>query len=229
LIAAAPSLVKEGEKQARDDQFEEAVKTFRQAKTWNPKLNFDPEAKAKPLAEAAQQVKQGEELTKKGNMAGAVAAFQNAWKLDPDFEFELRTKAFSVLIEKGESLIKEGKAKEAIAAYTQAQKLAPKFRISADSWNTLCRQGGLRGYAKEVMFACEKAVALAPDDGNNRDSRGLTRALTGKTKGAIEDFQAFIKSTDDKESKAQRQRWIDALKAGKKPFTPEEIKSLLKQ
>jgi tetratricopeptide (TPR) repeat protein len=155
-----------------------------------------------------------------------VAAFQNAWKLDPDFEFELRTKAFSVLIEKGESLIKEGKAKEAIAAYTQAQKLAPKFEISADSWNTLCRQGGLRGYAKEVMFACEKAVALAPDDGNSRDSRGLARALTGKTKGAIEDFQAYIKSTDDKESKAQRQRWIDALKAGKKPFTPEEIKRL---
>jgi WD40 repeat protein len=229
LIAAAPSLVKEGEKQARDAQFEEAVKTFRQAKTWNPKLNFDPEAKAKPLAEAAKQVKQGEELTKKGNIAGAVVAFQNALKLDPNFEFELRTKAFSVLIEKGESLVKEGKGKEAIAAYTQAQKLAPKSKISADSWNTLCRQGGLRGYAKEVMFACEKAVALAPNDGNNRDSRGLARVLTGKTKGAIEDFQAFIKTTDDKESNAQRQRWIDALKAGKKPFTPEEIKSLLKQ
>jgi regulator of sirC expression with transglutaminase-like and TPR domain len=76
------------------------------------------------------------------------------------------------------------------------------------------------------MFACEKAVALAPNNGSYRDSRGLARVLTGKTKGAIEDFQAYIKSTDDKESKAQRQRWIDALKAGKKPFTPEEIKRL---
>jgi tetratricopeptide (TPR) repeat protein len=136
-----------------------------------------------------------------------------------------------VLVENGQSLVQEGKAKEAIAAYTQAQKLAPKFEISAfeisaDSWNSLCWQGGLRGYAKEVMFACEKAVALAPNDGNNRDSRGLARALTGKTKGAIEDFQAYIKSTDDKESKAQRQRWIDALKVGKNPFTPEEIKRL---
>jgi regulator of sirC expression with transglutaminase-like and TPR domain len=76
------------------------------------------------------------------------------------------------------------------------------------------------------MFACEKAVALAPDDGNYRNSRGLARALTGNTKGAIEDFQAFIAQTDDQKRKAQRQRWIDALRAGKNPFTPEEIKSL---
>jgi regulator of sirC expression with transglutaminase-like and TPR domain len=79
------------------------------------------------------------------------------------------------------------------------------------------------------MFACEKAVALTPDDGNFRNSRGLARALTGNTKGAIEDFQAFIASTDDKEDKSQRQRWVNALRAGKNPFTPEEIKSLLNQ
>ena len=232
LLAAAPSLVKEGEEQARDDKFEEAVKTFRQAKTWNPQLNFDPEAKAKPLAEAAKQVRHGDELTKKGNIAGAVAAFQNALKLDPNFEFEIRTistEAFSVLIEKGESLVKENKVKEAIVAYTQAQQLAPKYTSFADSWNSLCWDGSLRGYAKEVMFACEKAVALAPNDGNIRDSRGLARALTGNTKGAIEDFQAYITQTEDKESKSQRQRWINALRAGKNPFTPEEIKSLLNQ
>lgn len=29
--------------------------------------------------------------------------------------------------------------------------------------------------------------------------------------------------------KIQRQRWLDALRASKNPFTPEEIKSLLKQ
>jgi regulator of sirC expression with transglutaminase-like and TPR domain len=79
------------------------------------------------------------------------------------------------------------------------------------------------------MFACEKAVALAPEDGVIRDSRGVARALTGDKQGAIEDFQAFIKWSDNNELKAQRQGWIDALNAGKNPLTPDEMKSLLNE
>jgi hypothetical protein len=101
--------------------------------------------------------------------------------------------------------------------------------ISAYSWYSLCGDGSLRGYAKDVMFACENAVALAPTTENFRDSRGLARALTGNTKGAIEDFQSFIKSTKDTEKKAQRQRWVNALRAGKNPFTQEELKKLSDQ
>jgi regulator of sirC expression with transglutaminase-like and TPR domain len=76
------------------------------------------------------------------------------------------------------------------------------------------------------MKACENAVTLAPKNGEFRDSRGIARALTGNTAGAIEDFQAFIKSTDSDEKKKQRQGWIDALNAGKNPFTQEEIEKL---
>ncbi|NEP00321.1 MAG: hypothetical protein F6K58_16910 [Symploca sp. SIO2E9] len=79
------------------------------------------------------------------------------------------------------------------------------------------------------MDACEKAVALEPDSGMILDSRGLARALTGNTAGAIEDFQAFINWTDSDSGKEQRQGWIDALKAGKDPFTKEEIESLLEE
>ncbi len=57
----------------------------------------------------------------------------------------------------------------------------------------------------------------------------IARALTGNTAGAIEDFQAFIESTDSDEGKKQRQGWINALKAGKYPFTPEEIEGLLQE
>jgi regulator of sirC expression with transglutaminase-like and TPR domain len=41
------------------------------------------------------------------------------------------------------------------------------------------------------MDACERAVALAPDDGQIRDSRGLARAMTGNIEGAIEDFSSL--------------------------------------
>ena len=126
-------------------------------------------------------------------------------------------------------LVKQEKVQEAIALYKEAQKLNPNLEISATSWNSLCWNGSLHGHAAEVMDACEKAVAFNPEHGGRRDSRGLARALTGDTQGAISDFQAFVDWTDDDEQRLQRQRWIDALRAGKNPFTEEEIKSLLEE
>ena len=129
-------------------------------------------------------------------------------------------------VEQGKRLAKEGKVIEAIAAYKEAQKLNPSLEISADSWNSLCWDGSLNGYPAEVMFACKKAVELAPKDGGIRDSRGLAWALTGNIEGAIKDFKAFVDWTNDTQARSQRQRWIDALRAGENPFTQEEIESL---
>lgn len=44
---------------------------------------------------------------------------------------------------------------------------------TADTLNKLCWRGSIKGYAKEVLFACEKAVATAPESSAVRDSRGL--------------------------------------------------------
>ncbi|MEI2583494.1 nSTAND1 domain-containing NTPase, partial [Scytonema sp. PRP1] len=182
-------------------------------------------------------VTQGEELARNGNINAAINKFYKAqtWdsnlKLDPKAkaqEFANKGKAESLITE-GKSFANEGKVKEAIAAYTQAQQLDPKVQIDAESWNSLCWDGSLRRHAADVMFACEKAVRLAPNDGEIRDSRGFARALTGNTQGAIEDFEAFIAQTDDKERKSQRQRWVKDLRAGKNPFTDAELKSLLNQ
>ena len=80
------------------------------------------------------------------------------------------------------------------------------------------------------MFACQKAVELAPNNERYRDSRGVARALTGDTQGAIEDFEEYLKFADHSDQRtAQRQRWIDALKQGENPFTEEEIKGLINE
>ena len=81
--------------------------------------------------------------------------------------------------------------------------------------------GNTNNQAEKVMLACDKAVALAPDDGYIIDSRGLARVLTGDTQGAIADFKAFIESTSDEDAKAQRQGWVNALQKGENPFTPK--------
>ncbi|MCT7969165.1 hypothetical protein NG799_22885 [Laspinema sp. D1] len=55
LAEAALVLVREGEAQARAGQVDTAVATFRKALAWNAGLDFDPEAKAKQLAEEGNQ------------------------------------------------------------------------------------------------------------------------------------------------------------------------------
>ena len=140
------------------------------------------------------------------------------------------------LIEKGKALAKDGKIQEALAAYTQAQHLDPTLKISAKDWNSLCWNGSLAEQAATVMDACQQAVKLDPENGNIRDSHGLARALTGDTKGAIEDFSFYVKKRKkEKKSEAnelrikQRTQWIAALKAGKNPFDAGTLNAIRDQ
>ena len=50
LTAAASTLVEQGEESAKDGHLEQAAKKFRKAKKWNPKLDFNPESKAKAIS-----------------------------------------------------------------------------------------------------------------------------------------------------------------------------------
>jgi tetratricopeptide (TPR) repeat protein len=186
--------------------------------------------------------KEAKKLASQRQKKEALAIIRRAKSIDPDTDLNPYSEAidqdpktvlqqFSALakVEEGVKLAQEGKIKEAIASYTQAQKLDPTLEISANSWNSLCWLGSLHQKATQVMNACEKAVNLKPEDGGIRDSRGLARALTGDTAGAIEDFQAFIEWINNDNDKAKRQRWINELRAGKNPFTPEELERLLNE
>jgi WD40 repeat protein len=233
---AAFTWVRQGEELARTGDFEGAVVKFRKALAWNNERDFNSQIKAAKEIAVFNLVFQGKSLARDGNIEGAIASFNQALKLDANLDLvpEIEAKrlaAAPTLIEKGKELLREGKVEEAITAYAEAQTFDPTLKISAASWNSLCWFGSLHGQATNpnVMAACEKAVELEPENGSERDSRGLARALTDNTEGAIEDFQAFIASTNNEEEKLQRQRWIDALRAGENPFTPEEIQTLLGQ
>lgn len=121
-----------------------------------------------------------------------------------------------------------GNIKEALAAFDEAQKLDSKS-MSAEDWNLLCWIGSLRDQAKEVQGACETAVTLDPDNFHIRDSRGLARALAGDKRGAIEDFEAYVKKAEDADRRSERQAWIAALRQDKNPFTPKLLKTLFSQ
>jgi tetratricopeptide (TPR) repeat protein len=178
-------------------------------------------------------IEKGRRTVKAGDVDGAIAIFQKALTHIPNIAFDLQGKAgrvpTEVLVEEGRHLARQGKVREAIDAYIGAKKLDPAVKISASRWNSLCWFGSLWGYANEVMFACERAVALEAESWHIRDSRGVARAITGNITGAIDDFQSFIKGTGNHEEKLRRQRWIEALRSGENPFTAEEIKMLFDQ
>ncbi|MEL6164759.1 MAG: hypothetical protein AAFR37_13695 [Cyanobacteria bacterium J06628_3] len=56
-------------------------------------------------------------------------------------------------------------------------------------------------------------------------SRGVARALTGDTSGAIKDFKVYVNSVDDN-SKSRVQGWIKDLQNNKNPFTEEVLEKL---
>ncbi|MBD1861499.1 MULTISPECIES: WD40 repeat domain-containing protein [Trichocoleus] len=234
--AAAPTLVVQGEELARRGNVGDAVTKFQQALAWNSELKLEPKQKAQDLAQSQQLLTEGEDLAKQENLQGTIAKFKEAVKLDPSLEIKPENQAkqlvAAALTQKAQALVEEKKYKEASSTYAKAQELEPDT-VVVDFLNSLCWQGSLNGAAQDVLKSCEQVASLAPEHGGIRDSRGVARALTGNAQGAIADFQAFInwvseenQGSDAKEVKAQRQRWIIALKAGKNPFTPEELKKL---
>ena len=148
---------------------------------------------------------------------------------------DVRAEALESLLEaysylgEGGRLARAGDISDALQAYQNARERDARLTIQALSWNLLCWRGSLWGRAAEVMEACERAVALAPDNGNIRDSRGLARALTGDRAGAIDDFEAYVAQTGSGRGRAQRLDWIAALRSGENPFTAEVLDALREQ
>ena len=240
MKVAARSWVIEGEKLAREHEVNKAVTVFEKAIKWNPDFNLNPNLKvwAQSLSDVEKLIEEGTKLAREGKIEQAVERYEKAIILDkmafiptkqniyPEAQAKYQAvDAANALLVQGSELVREGKVKEAIASYKEAEKIQPT-QISASHWKTLCWYGSLYQQAADVLFACEKAIALNPDDISLLDLRGLARALTGDIQGAIEDFQVYVEWTDDQEKKAQRQEWIKVLQAGENPFNYEILESL---
>ena len=111
---------------------------------------------------------------------------------DAGAEHRESLRAAAAMTGEGLGLALQGNIPQALAAFSTAEALDPGFTIPARALSLLCWSGSLSGYAESVISACDRAVAAAPDDGDVKDSRGLARALTSDSQGAIDDFEAFL-------------------------------------
>ncbi|WP_235112846.1 WD40 repeat domain-containing protein [Acaryochloris sp. 'Moss Beach'] len=240
-----------GKQLAKAGKSDQAFAEFQTALLLNPTIDLDPSTEVKEQDPqklivkwaAPAKLEKAQKLAKAGKSDQAFAEFQTALLLNPTIDLDPSTEvkeqdpqklivkwAAPAKLEKAQQLVKQGKVSDAVTIFREVnhqQKLDPTIEISAYTWNSLCWAGSLQRKAKAVMFACEKAVAFDPSHGGRRNSRGLARALTNNFKGAVEDFEAYIKWSDiSTDQKTQRQSWINDLKTGKDPFTDEVLESL---
>lgn len=218
---AAQTLVGQARRTAEAGDIKGAIAQFEAALKLNPDLVLQPETEARQIA-AQALVKAGQQSIQNGNNESALAQFNEALALDSTLklapETEIRAQA---LLEQGQKLANQGRIAQAVTAYQQAQKADPAFKISANAWEALCRLGSQQRYARQVIFACEKAVALAPEAGWAHDSRGMARALTEDYEGAIEDYRFVLNLLNENnlyQHDARHEVWVLLLEAGRSPF-----------
>jgi WD40 repeat protein/tetratricopeptide (TPR) repeat protein len=166
-----------------------------------------------------------------GELEAAADEYRRAQRLEPSLRFDPQKKSKLVaaqhLVELGNFLLTNSKFLEALAKYRSAFALDPDAPAAATALNRAARELCLSGHATtDALFASEKAVALDPDNGAVRDTRGLAKALTGRFAEAIQDFEAFIAWSKDEKAKQHRRAWRDALRSGRNPFTPSLLRSL---
>lgn len=140
-----------------------------------------------------------------------------------------QTQSAPWFIQQGTSLARSGNIPSAVKSFQTAFDRDPNLETDSQIWNSLCWFGNLEGSAPDVLFACKKAIELAPEHGGHRDSRGVAKVLTGDINGAIEAFEAFVLWTDNDEQRQQRQSWIQSLQANQNPFTPDVLESFKDQ
>jgi serine/threonine protein kinase/tetratricopeptide (TPR) repeat protein len=154
-----------------------------------------------------------------GNIEQAIRDYTEAIELKPDYTI--------AYYNRGLAYTKIEKLEEAVRDFSRATELKPDY---TNGWNNLCWYGSLAGGAAELIDACERAVELAPEDGNARDSRGLARALNGDYEGAIEDFEFYVewlKKNDRYEPSGPiREEWIAKLEAGQNPIDETMLQAL---
>jgi len=97
------------------------------------------------------------------------------------------------------------------------------------TWNEVCWWGSLSGFAQRAQAACDAAVAPDTSVVASRDSRGLARALAGDLKGAVVDFAYVVDHSKAGTFLDKRATWLEALRAGKNPFTEQVLAELRKQ
>lgn len=236
-----PSLFAHARELASTDHEDEALIEFEHILELDPSLSLDPEAEVRRLsaeARANELIQEARTLALHQEIAEAVSKFQEAVRLSPSLNLDpsLEAKRIANLVSEGVRLAQEGQIKEAIAAFDEARSIDLTYKISSQSWNQLCRNASLWGYAWDIANsdACDLAVELAEnndEEARGRDSRGIAFVLANwDYETAGEDFRFYVEWSKKnglyEEYGRKRESWIQKIEAGEVPFDESILQDL---
>ncbi len=185
---------------------------------------------ARRLAAVPAIVRAGDLDAAKNELERAAKHYRAAleWNPNLDLQPEQRAKVQSApfWVRQTQRAVEREDFLVAIDNVETAVRLDPTVDISVSVWHSLCSYGSFGGYAKEVLFACDKVIELRPSVDIFYGSRGIAQALIGNNDEAIADFEKAIAISRSNQFENQRKAWIKALKAGENPFTPSELERL---
>lgn len=136
-----------------------------------------------------------------------------------------------ILFLRAESNMKQGEWQVAVDDYRDALAFGLEAADAAGARNNICWFLALDDQAEAALPYCELAVSAAPV-ASYLDSRALAYALVGEYEKAIADFEAAVDEWADSENpqiqaiRAEREEWIETLRAGENPITPQVLAKL---
>ncbi|WP_353571546.1 CHASE sensor domain-containing protein [Candidatus Albibeggiatoa sp. nov. BB20] len=221
-IYARQVLLGNGNGLAFEGKIKLAIDKYKQALHIDSTLSFNPETRAKEVY-AQTLTSEGHKLARNGELKEAINTYQSALKLDTKLSFNATLKAnqiyADVLLDESGDLASDGYIAEAIDTYHEALFLNPKLKTNMSIFNTFCWYGNLYNQSNKTIEFCNQIVVSNPKDVGYRLNRGISRALLGDTKEAIEDISFYQTQRLDFQ-------WLNILKQGQNPFTSEVIKTL---
>jgi tetratricopeptide (TPR) repeat protein len=128
----------------------------------------------------------GEALIQKGSVDEAIAHFQKALQINPDY-----AEAYYNL---GEALLKKGNVDEAIAHFQKALQINPDF---AEAHNNLGEALIQKGSVDEAIAHFQKALQINPDYAEAHNNLGEALIQKGNVDEAIAHFQKALQINPD--------------------------------
>ena len=189
--AVASGLVESGAQKAGKGDYAGAVAL------WHKALDLDPEAEIVPTLDVATYLNQKP-------VADVVQFITQIADLKPVGMFDPARAVAWELMKLARKRSGGGAFERALEATTEAAQQdlqIATFMDYADVYYNICWGGVTSGTVEAVYPACEKAVAIEPDNAVYRSMRGVARALRKDYRQAIEDFEFYLEKSELPDSK----------------------------
>ncbi len=145
---------------------------------------FNLLASLEPSAEAYHNL--GIVLRNQGRAAEAVAQYEKALRIDPEF-----ADAHNDL---GSALYEIGRREEAVTHYQQALRIKPEFAEAHFNWGVALAQ---TGQIREAMGHYEQALRINPEFAEAHNNLGIALYQAGQRDAAMEHYQQALRFKPD--------------------------------